>query len=181
MSSFSSYAHVELCNSIIQSLNHRVLNTSIFSELRIDSTGQCELILTSLLLSFLFPPLCFYLSLSICGSRVLDFLHSSLAFALSDHHRHQSDASLHLQPGPRAHRPRREAGRLLPGAGGVWGGETRRRTKTQGQESPCLTALADQIHRRRHGWVAHSRHLQVDSSTCHNEPTEFVLLVGCSW
>lgn len=37
----------------------------------------------------------------------------------SDHHRHQPDAPLHLQPGPRALRPRREAGRLLSGEGGV--------------------------------------------------------------
>lgn len=76
----------------------------------------------------------------------------------SDHHRHQSDASLHLQPGPRASGPGREAGRLLPGEGGVRGGETRR-TQKQGQESPYLTALPHQIHRRRHGWVTRSRHL----------------------
>lgn len=64
----------------------------------------------------------------------------------SDHHRHQSDAPLHLQPGPRALRPRREAGRLLSGEGGVRGGAARRRSETPGQEPPRLAALADQIH-----------------------------------
>lgn len=68
---------------------------------------------------------------------------AALSYVLSDHQWHQSNASLHLQPGPRAHGPRREAGWLLSGEGGVWGGETWRRTKTQGQESLCLTALPD--------------------------------------
>lgn len=71
--------------------------------------------------------------------------------SLADHHRHQSDASLHLQPGPRAFGPRCEAGRLLPGEGGVRGREARWGAEAPGQEPPHLPALPHKIHRRRHG------------------------------
>lgn len=133
--------------------------------------------LISLLFSSLFfsPPLffisflifsssCHFLSylmfsVSVCPSPSLYFPLFSLSFVLADHHWHQSDAPLHLQPGPRAYGPGREAGRLLSREGGVWGGETWRRTQAQGQESSRFTAFSDQIHRRRHGWAAHSGHL----------------------
>lgn len=142
-----------------------------FSQLRLDSTGQDALNLTSFLLSFflsLSPPLFFFISLLLTlsqpllpyGPPICLSLSLALSFVLSDHHWHQSNASLHLQPGPWAHGPWCEAGRLLPGEGGVWGGETWR-TQAQGPESPCLPAFPDQIHRCRYGWVTCSRHLRI--------------------
>lgn len=109
-------------------------------------------------ISLLFSSFLLILSLPICPLPLLSvFLSLHFSLDLIDHHRHQSDASLHLQPGPRAHRPGCEAGRLLPGEGGVWGGKAWWGAQAPGQESPHLPAFPDQIHRRWHGWVTHRR------------------------
>lgn len=91
------------------------------------------------------------ISLSASISLFCIFFYSA-SFVLADHYWHKSDASLHVQPSSWAYRQGREAGRLLAGEGGVWGGETWR-TQAQGQKPPHLAALPDQIHRRGHGWV----------------------------
>lgn len=111
--------------------------------------------LSPLLFVYLFPltspPTLWFLYLS--HSLFCIFFYS-FYLVLTDHHWHKSNASIHVQPSPRAYRPGRETGRLLPGEGCVWGRETWR-TQAQGQKPPYLTALTDKIHRRRHGWLTH--------------------------